>query len=64
MAAFLFWDVGLAKMLGEGWLETFVSGELFWFYFASREVMKRDMTPARSLDIRAGVLIPVSLPIS
>jgi|TARA_R100000656_G_scaffold109232_1_gene81262 putative restriction endonuclease len=40
-------------------VEAFVSGWLFWSYFVSGEIEKRDMTLARSLDIRAGALMHV-----
>ena len=46
-------------MPGRWWFEAFVSGWVFWFYFALGEIEKRDMKLARSLDSRAGVLIPV-----
>lgn len=56
---FVFGGGGLAEMSGRGRFEAFVSGWLFWFYFALGESRKRDVTLARSLDIRAGALMPV-----
>lgn len=46
-------------MSGEEWLKAFVSGWLFWFYFVSGKIKKRDMTLVRSLDICASALIPI-----
>ena len=43
-------------MPGRGWFEAFVSGWLFWSYFVSWGIKRRDMTLARSLDIGAGAL--------
>mgnify|MGYP003111985154 CR=1 FL=1 len=57
---FVFEGRDLAKMSGGGWLEAFVSDCYFWFYFVSGEIRKRDMMLARSLDVRAFILIPVS----
>jgi hypothetical protein len=56
---FVFGGRGLAEMPGRWRYESFVSGGLFWFYFSSGEIRKKDMTPMRSLDIPAGVLMPV-----
>tara|TARA_A100001391_G_scaffold161013_2_gene119842 strand:+ start:242 stop:379 length:138 start_codon:yes stop_codon:yes gene_type:complete len=38
---FAFWERGLAKMSGGGWLEGFVSGWFFWFYFVSGKIKKK-----------------------
>lgn len=56
---FVFGGRGLAEMPGKWRFEAFVSGWFFWSYFALGELRKRVMTLARSLDIGAGVLIPV-----
>ena len=57
---FAFGVRGLAEMPGRWWFEAFVSGWLFWFYFASVEI-KKGMAPGCSFHIRAGVLMPVRI---
>jgi|TARA_R100000049_G_C1950600_1_gene98088 hypothetical protein len=37
---FVFGDRVLGEMSGRGWLEEFVSGELFWSYFVLGEIKK------------------------